>query len=104
MGGLPLALAHAGAYCAEGTPFAAYHQLLTDLPAPELFGTNPEVFYEQTVASTWKPSIAAAGADSSLARDVLEVAAYLAPDAIPKTLLGGQLPRRRPRAEPQGVG
>lgn len=87
LGFLPLALAHAGAYCAEGVSFADYHAQLADLPARELFDTHPEVFYEQTVASTWKPSIAAAGEESALAGDVLELAAFLAPDAISKELL-----------------
>jgi len=86
LGFLPLALAHAGAYCAEGVSFAEYHAQLTGLPAPELFDTHPEVFYEQTVASTWKPSIAAATQAAALAADVLELAAFLAPDKIPKDL------------------
>ena len=83
---MPLALEHAGAYCADGVSFTEYHAQLTGLPARELFDTHPEVFYEQTVASTWKPSIAAATDAAALAGDVLELAAFLAPDAIPKEL------------------
>jgi hypothetical protein len=41
------------------------------------------------VASTWRTSIAGAAATAPLAADVLELAAYLAPDAIPKTLFAG---------------
>jgi tetratricopeptide (TPR) repeat protein len=41
LGCLPLALAHAAAYCAAGTSFAAYLQLLEGLPAPELFDAHP---------------------------------------------------------------
>jgi len=44
LGCLPLALAHAGAYCAEGVSFTEYHAQLTDLPARELFDSHPEVF------------------------------------------------------------
>jgi hypothetical protein len=60
LGCLPLALAHAGAYCAAGTTFDAYLELLDELPATELFDTHPERSYTQTVASTWRVSIAAA--------------------------------------------
>jgi len=91
LGCLPLALAHAGAYCADGTSFSDYLQQLGGLPARALFDTHPEAFYEQTVASTWKTSIAAAVTLAPLAGEVLELAAYLAPDAIPKTLLASVL-------------
>ena len=86
LGGLPLALSHAAAYCVEGTSFADYRLLLDGLPAAELFDGNPELSYAQTVASTWKPSIEAAGTLAPLARPMLEMASYFAPDAIPKSL------------------
>ena len=86
LGCLPLALSHAAAYCAAGTSFAAYLQLLEGLPARELFDSNPEASYTRTVASTWKASIQAATACAPLAADVLELAAQLAPDAITKSL------------------
>lgn len=89
LGCLPLALSHAGAYCETGTSFATYLGLLERLPARELFDTNPEVSYSLTVASTWKASMTAATAHAALAGDVLEMAACLASDAIPKTLFGG---------------
>ena len=94
LGGLPLALAHAGAYCADGTSFSDYRRQLVGLPARELFDTHPEAFYERTVASTWKTSIAAAVMLAPLAGELLELAAYLAPDAIPKTLLASVLDDR----------
>lgn len=59
LGCLPLALAHAAAYCVEGTSFTDYRLLLDGLPAVELFDSRPDLSYAQTVASTWKPSIAA---------------------------------------------
>lgn len=89
LGCLPLALSHAAAYCASGTSFATYRQLLAQLPARALFDSNPEVSYSQTVASTWKTTMAAATSQAALAGDILEMAAYVGPDAIPKTLFSG---------------
>ena len=86
LGCLPLALAHAAAYCFEGTTFGDYHQLLDGLPATDLFDSRPEVSYAQTVASTWQPSIQAAGQQAPLAAGALDMAAYFAPQAIPKRL------------------
>jgi|GEM_PF-2161745 len=86
LGCLPLALAHAAAYCDSGTSFGDYHELLAELPARELFSSHPEESYERTVASTWRTSIEAARAGAPLASDILEMASYLGPDAIPKKL------------------
>ena len=87
LGYLPLALAHAGAYCASetGVPFGEYLELLEGLPSQELFDTSPEVFYQHTVAATWNTSITAAGQRAPLARPALEMTAYLAPEAIPRS-------------------
>ncbi|MGI9100160.1 MAG: FxSxx-COOH system tetratricopeptide repeat protein [Solirubrobacteraceae bacterium] len=86
LGFLPLALSHAGAYCAAGTSFDDYLELMAVLPAAELFDDHPEASYAQTVASTWQVSIQAAQREAPLARQVLEMAAHLAPDAIPREL------------------
>lgn len=86
LGGLPLALSHAAAYCDSGTSFADYLDLLEELPARELFDSHPERFYERTVASTWKPSIQAVAGIAPLGVEVLEMAAHLGPDAIPRLL------------------
>jgi tetratricopeptide (TPR) repeat protein len=86
LGFLPLALSHAGAYCAAGIRFDEYTELLRSLPAAELFDDHPEVSYAQTVASTWQVSIHAAERQAPLAPQVLAMAAYLAPDAIPREL------------------
>jgi DNA-binding SARP family transcriptional activator/tetratricopeptide (TPR) repeat protein len=86
LGHLPLALSHAAAYCQSGTSFTEYLALLDDLPARELFDSHPELSYAQTVASTWKASIRSASQSAPLAADVLEMAAHLGPDTIPKSL------------------
>jgi tetratricopeptide (TPR) repeat protein len=86
LGFLPLALSHAGAYCAAGTSFDDYLDLLGALPAAELFDDHPEVSYAQTVASTWQVSIQAAEREAPLAGRVLAIAAYFTPDAIPREL------------------
>jgi tetratricopeptide (TPR) repeat protein len=86
LGGLPLALSHAAAYCATGTSFPDYLDLLQNLPARELFDSNLDSFYEQTVASTWQVSVKAAEAVAELAPTVLAVCSYLAPDEIPRPL------------------
>jgi hypothetical protein len=87
LGYLPLALAHAGAYSAAGSgvPFGEYLALLEHLPSQEMFDSNRENFYEQTVAATWDTSISATERQAPLARRVLEMAAFLAPDAIPRS-------------------
>jgi tetratricopeptide (TPR) repeat protein len=87
LGCLPLALAHAGAYCASdtGAPLGDYLQLLEGLPSQDLFDTNREVFYQHTVAATWNTSITAAGQRAPLARRTLQITAYLAPEAIPRS-------------------
>jgi tetratricopeptide (TPR) repeat protein len=87
LGFLPLALSHAAAYCESGgTSFADYLALLDELPANELFDSHPELSYAQTVASTWKTSFQAAVQQAPLAADVLEMAAHLGSEAIPKSL------------------
>jgi hypothetical protein len=91
LGGLPLALAHAGAYCRAGTSFTDYRAMLDGLPARELFDQDPETFAIETVATTWQVSIQAATERAPLAAPVLAVAAYLAPDAIPTALFDALL-------------
>jgi hypothetical protein len=86
LGCLPLALAHASAYCAAGTSFADYRELLETLPAADLFAARPGAARARTVASTWQVSIQAAEHEAPLARQVLAMAAHLAPEAIPREL------------------
>ena len=86
VGRLPLALTHAGAYCAQGTSLDDYLDLLQTLPPRALFAKAPEVFYRETVASTWQVSMRAAAAEAELATPMLEMASLLAPDDIPRSL------------------
>lgn len=86
LGCLPLALSHASAYCAAGTSFDEYRELLDTLPAADLFAGRPGASHARTVASTWQVSIQAAEREAPLARQVLAMAAHLAPDAIPREL------------------
>jgi len=87
LGCLPLALTHAGAYCAAetGVPLRDYLELLEGLPAGELFDSNPEVFYQHTIAATWNTSIAAASQQAPLAGPALRMGAYLAPEGSPRS-------------------
>ena len=88
LGYLPLALSHAGAYCALGTSFEGYLALLEELPPSDLLASSPEAFYSTAIDATWRVSIRAATTDAPLAAEVLAMAAYLAPDAIPRELFG----------------
>jgi hypothetical protein len=104
LGYLPLALSHAAAYCASGTSFDEYLELLDELPAQALFDRNPEVSYIQTVASTWKASIQAASASAPLAGELVALAAYLAPDT-PRHAQHPREPRLRiPHGRARGGG
>jgi tetratricopeptide (TPR) repeat protein len=86
LGCLPLALAHAAAYCAAetGVPLGDYLELLKGLPSQDLFDTSPEIFYQHTVAATWNTSITAAEQQAPMARQALQMTTYLAPEAIPR--------------------
>ena len=81
LGNLPLALAHAAAYCStNGTTADGYLSLLEGLPSPEFYSDNLDEFYLRVVYETWNTSIQHV---SALAVRMLEVAAWLHPDAIP---------------------
>ena len=86
LGCLPLALSHAAAYCRFGTGYSEYLELLDDLPVRDMFDRHPERSYSETVATTWRASITAAADAASIAPRLLDMAAHLSPDAIPKTL------------------
>jgi hypothetical protein len=60
---------------APSVPFSKYLELLRGMPSHELFGSNPEMFYQHTVTATWKASITAAEQQAPLARQALEMAA-----------------------------
>lgn len=82
LGNLPLALSHAGAFCAAGVSFNDYLELLDKLPAAEILHSSPA----DTVASTWRVSIERAEEMAPLSAKILAMAAYLAPDRIPRSL------------------
>jgi DNA-binding SARP family transcriptional activator len=89
LGDLPLALEQACAYV-EQTGLALDEYL-------ELFRSRRDVFITRgapsghgaTVATTWRLAFDRVKADSPLAARVLEICAFLAPDAIPLRLLTG---------------
>ena len=71
-----------------GISFGEYLTLLEGLPSQELFDANPEVFYQHTVAATWNTSVAAAEQQATLARQALQMTAFLAPEGIPRSFFG----------------
>jgi tetratricopeptide (TPR) repeat protein len=88
LGGLPLALEQAAAYC-EQTSLP-----LTDYLAryrrdyARLLATGAPEDYPATVATTWRLNVERAAQASPAALPVLRLAAFLAPEAIPPSLLG----------------
>ena len=86
LGYLPLALSHAGAYCASGTSFSEYLQMLDELPSEALFSANRELWYQLTVATTWQVSIAEAAKHHGRSPLALAIAAHLGPEAIPRQI------------------
>lgn len=90
LGLLPLALAQAAAYLeATGIGFLAYRQRLKQRRTDFLARGRPPANYPRPVALTWQASIDAAERESPGARSLLEILAFFAPDAIPRTLLNG---------------
>ncbi|MFE9925761.1 tetratricopeptide repeat protein [Streptomyces sp. NPDC005774] len=88
LGHLPLALEQAGAFIAEShITVSAYRDMLrqytaqTTSTAPA--GSDPQ----RTMARIWRITLDALHRDTPLAVDILRTAAWLAPTAIPRTLL-----------------
>jgi tetratricopeptide (TPR) repeat protein len=87
LGGLPLALEQAAAYCEQTSlGLAGYlaryrhtHARLLDKGAPE--------DYPATVATTWRLNLDQIAATSTAAVQLLQIAAFLAPEVIPSNLL-----------------
>jgi hypothetical protein len=101
LGYLPLALAQAAAYLLDrGLSCAAYRSRLADrqskladlLPEPDALPDE----HRSTVAATWALSVEAADrlTPAGLARPVLELAALLDPNAIPRTAFTAPAARR----------
>jgi hypothetical protein len=94
MGGHPLALDQAGAYirqtrCGVQRYAALYREHAAELLMEERGWTDR---YPASVATTWTISIDQVRAESPLAIDLLQVCAFLHPDAIPAALVEHILP------------
>lgn len=95
LGWLALAVVQAGAYtAATGMSFGEYRRML-DERAAALLARNDALAQrfdgdDMVVASVWDASLHQATQESTLARDLLGVVAYLAPDGIPLWLLTGE--------------
>ncbi|MET8742086.1 tetratricopeptide repeat protein [Streptomyces sp. NPDC004728] len=89
LGYLPLALEQAGAYLHQtGKEIAAYRRALPRMLSKHSEGTDPE----RTVARVWNQSLKAIRERDPLAVTLLNAAAWLAPDNIPRTLLTPLVP------------
>jgi tetratricopeptide (TPR) repeat protein len=86
LGDLPLALEQAAAYLEEtAIDVGEYLDLLAD--RPELFALGQPATTEQTIATTWTVSLDRVRTEAPLAEDLLTLAAFLAPDDLPRALL-----------------
>lgn len=88
LGDLPLALEQAGAYIeATRCPFADYFKLFQNYHRELLKRFKPHE-YPESVATTWVLSMQKIREKSPNAADLLNLCAFLAPDNIPRDLLG----------------
>ena len=87
LGGLPLALQQAASYCQQnGKTLAGYLTLFRDTKRQaRLLAAGHDG--DETVATTWAVSIGQVRHSNPAAAAMLDVLAYLAPDAIPRNLL-----------------
>ena len=87
LGGLPLALQQAASYCQQnGKTLASYLALFRDTKKQgRLLAAGHDG--DQTIATTWAVSIDQVRHSNPPAAALLGVLAYLAPEAIPRTLL-----------------
>ncbi len=87
LGGLPLALEQAGAYCdAAGQPLANYLRLFRQRQR-ELLQRGQPANYPATVATTWEISFQAAQQAAPAAAELLNLCAFLAPEELPLAVL-----------------
>lgn len=89
LGGLPLALDQAGAYIEEtGCSLAAYQHLFQRRRADLLAERRGLVDdHPRPVTTTWSLSFAQVEQQNPAAADLLRLCAFLAPDAIPETII-----------------
>ncbi|MFJ4486560.1 tetratricopeptide repeat protein [Streptomyces longwoodensis] len=89
LGYLPLALEQAGAYLFEtGTLLADYRQTMGRVMDAVAGGIDPE----RTIARIWRHTLTAVERRNPQAVTLLNAMAWLAPDAIPRTLLAPLCP------------
>ncbi len=87
LGDLPLALEQAGAYIKEtGISFSDYLDRFKK-DRKKLLGHGKLLNYPDTVATTWEISFQAVQKELPVAGDLLNLCAFLAPDAIPRAML-----------------
>jgi tetratricopeptide (TPR) repeat protein len=87
LGDLPLALEQAGAYIKEtGISFPDYLDRFKK-DRKKLLGHSKPLNYPDTVATTWEISFQAVQQERPVAGDLLNLCAFLAPDAIPRAML-----------------
>jgi tetratricopeptide (TPR) repeat protein len=87
LGGLPLALAQAAAYCEQTSLDLAGYLARYRTRRRELLARGTLVGYPATVATTWRLNLEAVQASAPAAVELLRLCAFLAPDAIPLELL-----------------
>jgi tetratricopeptide (TPR) repeat protein len=88
LGGLPLALEHAGAYVEEcSASFSGYLELFLRRQKDILGRAQAPVGYEATVATTWEISFAEVEKGSEAAGQLMNLCAFLAPDDIGREML-----------------
>ena len=77
---------------------AAYRRQLAAARPKVLAWRRPDAPYTLPVAQVWQASVEAAAQDCPAARDLLELLAFLAPEPVPRDLLGAD-----PEALPEGL-
>jgi tetratricopeptide (TPR) repeat protein len=99
LGRLPLALAQARAFMrARTVDIAGYRQQLAVARPKVLAWRPPHASYPLAMAQAWQASLDHAAHDCPAAPEVLQLLAFLGPDAIPRDLLGA-----KPEALPKGL-
>jgi tetratricopeptide (TPR) repeat protein len=87
LGGLPLALAQAAAYCEQTSLDLAGYLARFRARRGELLTRGTPADYPWTVATTWRLNLDRVEATVPAAAELLRLCAFLAPDAIPLELL-----------------
>jgi tetratricopeptide (TPR) repeat protein len=88
LGGLPLALAQAGAYIeANGVTIAHYLELFQSRREELWAGERGPLGYERTVSATLSLAVKQVEAEAPTSLDLLRLCAFLGPDDIPRSLL-----------------